>query len=196
MYEPPPPMPEGWDKTQADLFGEFKRGERGPVTDVERFWGRQYERSLVRASMPPGWNKTIRDLTEEMRRGERSSVGQPESQWAWEYTRSLIPADMRFPRKGDVYEALADMHVRHMTAWKAPFTGGGEGDVLKGDRFLVDHAPSEPDPIGVYVVAVEYDGLERRMVPKSDREHPKYNGFYFSFTTVELNQEFRLVHEE
>ena len=189
-------MPEGWNKTQADLVAEMRRGERGPLSSEERFWGRQYERVLVRASMPKGWNRTMADLFVEMRRGDRSSVGPPERDWAWEYERSLIPPEMRFPRKGDVYEALEDMQVRYMTSWKAAFTGGGEGLIRKGDQLQVDQAPSEPDPTGVYVVALEYNELEQRIVPESDREHPKYSGFYFPFTTVELNTKFRLVCEK
>lgn len=196
MSRPRPPMPSGWNKTVADLVAALRRGERGPVSEDERFWGEQYERALVRASMPPGWNKTFGDLNAEMKLGERESVGPPEIRWAWEYERSLIPAHMRFPRKGDVYEALADMTARYMTAWKAPYTGGGEGLVEEGDRFLVHAEPSEPDPISVYVVPCEYEDVESRIVPASDRDHPKYGGFYLSFTTVELNERFRLVHEE
>ena len=196
MSEPFPPMPEGWNKTQADLVAEMRRGERGPLSSEERFWGRQYERVLVRASIPQGWNKTIADLVAEFRRGERLSVGSPESDWAWEYERSLIPPEMRFPREGDVYEVLEDMQVRYMTSWRAPFTGGGEGLLRKGDQLQVDQAPSEPDSIGAYVIALDYNELERRMVPEADRERPKYGGFYFHFKTVELNTKFRLVHEE
>jgi hypothetical protein len=189
-------MPSGWDKTRADLVTEVRSGKRGPLSDVERFWGRQYERALVRASMPAGWNKTTSDLSDEVRRGERESMGHPEMEWAWEYARSLIPSDMRFPREGDVYEALEDMPAKYMTAWRAPFTGGGDTVICKGDYFRVDHDPPEPDSIGVYVVAVEYEELELRTVPQATRNNPKYNGFYFPFGTVMLNEKFRLVHED
>jgi hypothetical protein len=159
-------------------------------------WGRRYEHQLLEQGMPAGWNKTFADLREEMQRGERAFIGHPEMDWARQYERTLIPSSVRFPQLNDVYEALEDMHVRYMTSWRAPFTGGGEGDIRKGDRFRVDHAPSQPEPIGVYVIAVDYDELEKRMVPESDREHPKYSGFYFSFNTVELNEKFQLVHAE
>lgn len=31
------------------------------------------------------------------------------------------------------------------------------------------------------------------MVPESDRDNPKYAGFYFFFKTVNLNEKFKLV---
>jgi hypothetical protein len=145
---------------------------------------------------PPGWNKTIGDLCAEMKRGERASVGSPEVEWARDYERSQIPADMRFPRKGDVYEALDDMPVDYMTSWAAPFTGGGEGLLKKGDRVVVDSEPHDSRAISTYATAVDYEALEERIVPASDRSAPKYSGFYFSFKTVDLNRKFRLVYEE
>jgi hypothetical protein len=131
-----------------------------------------------------------------MDRGERTSVGSPEVDWARDYERSQIPAGMRFPRKGDVYEALEDMSVHYTTSWAAPFTGGGEGVLRKGDRVMVDTEPVDDRAISTYAVAVDYDAVEERIVPASDRSAPKYSGFYFSFKTVDLNRRFRLVHEE
>ena len=145
---------------------------------------------------PHGWDKTIADLTAEMQRGERMSVGRPEIDWARDYERDQIPADMCFPRKGDIYEALDDLPTHYMTAWAAPFTGSGEGLLKKGDKVVVDHDPMDPKPIGVYAKAVDYDFLEQRMVPASDRTAPRYGGFYFSFKTVDLNRKFRLVHQD
>jgi hypothetical protein len=145
---------------------------------------------------PPGWNKTIADLFDEMNSGKRATVGSPETDWARDYERSQIPAGMRFPRKGDIYEALEDMTVRYLTAWKAPRTGGGEGVLRNGDRVVVDSEPIDSKPIGVYGLEVDYDSLEERIVPASVRGAPKYSGFYFSFKTVELNRKFKLVHED
>jgi hypothetical protein len=132
----------------------------------------------------------------EMKRGERVSMASPELDWAREYEREQIPAGMRFPRKGDVYEALEDMTVLYRTAWAAPFTGGGDGLLKRGETVVVDHAPTELKPIGVYARAVDYAAVEERTVPASDRNSPGYGGFYFFFKTVELNQKFRLVHED
>ncbi len=129
----------------------------------------------------------------EAKAGKRPAVGQPEIDWARDYERSLIPADMRFPCKGDVYEALDDLPVHFMTSWGAPCIGGGEGLLRKGDRVFVEHESKDPRPIGVYTVAIDYEELEKRMVPESERTADDYCGFYFFFRTVELNRKFRLV---
>jgi hypothetical protein len=129
----------------------------------------------------------------EMEAGKRKSVGQPELDWAREYERSLIPDGARFPQKGDVYESLDDQKVTYMTAWSAPFTGGGEATLLKGERVWIDSSPTEKKPIGTYALPVEYNKLEKRMVPREEREAPRYGGFYFYFNTVDLNDKFRLV---
>jgi hypothetical protein len=144
---------------------------------------------------PQGWNLTIADLMAEMNAGKRKSIGSPEAEWARDYERSLIPADTRFPKQGDVYEALHDTPVHFMTAWNAPFTGGGESVLKAGDKVLVDQMPHEPKPISFYAVALDYSAVETRVVPESDRTNPKYAGFYFSLKTVDLNRDFKLDQE-
>jgi hypothetical protein len=154
---------------------------------------------FMRKPVPPapkGWNKTLADLFEEMKRGERVSVDGPEVDWARDYERSQIPTGMRFPRKGDIYEALEDMTVEYMTSWKAPYTGGGEGILKKGDRVIMKEDSVHSQPIRIYALAEDYDAVEERMVPSSDRSESKYSGFYFSFSTMDLNRKFKLVHEE
>jgi hypothetical protein len=107
----------------------------------------------------------------------------------------LIPPDIRFPKQGDVYEALHDTPVRFMTAWNAPFTGGGESVLKAGDKVLIDQMPHDPKAISVYAAALDYSSVEARVVPESDRTNPKYAGFYFSLKTVDLNREFKLAQE-
>ncbi|WP_417915045.1 hypothetical protein [Candidatus Electronema sp. JM] len=149
--------------------------------------------SAKRPPRPADWHFTYADLLDEMRAGKRNSVGQPELDWARDYERSLIPAAMRFPQKGDVYEVLQDMEVEFMTAWAAPFTGGGKGMLMQGERVFVHIEPAEAKPIGAYAKAVVYKAVEKRMVPASERTSRKYGGFYFYFSTVELNTKFVLV---
>lgn len=151
--------------------------------------------SQPQSPAPLGWNKTIADLFDEMKRGERTSVCSPEVDWARDYERSQLPADLRFPRKGDVYEALEDVAVSYLTSWAAPYTGGGEGTLNKGDQVTVDMDPSSDHAISTYAVAVDYAALEKRIVPASDRGQPKYSGFYFSLKTVDLNRKFKLIRE-
>lgn len=161
-----------------------------------KLFGRRTKQAAPPAERPPrpdGWNFTYADLMAEMKAGKRNSVGQPEMDWARDYERSLIPAAMRFPQKGDVYEVLQDMEVEFMTAWAAPFTGGGKGMLMQGERVLVHIEPAEAKPIGAYAKAVKYKAVEERMVPASERNSRKYGGFYFYFSTVELNTKFLLV---
>jgi hypothetical protein len=142
---------------------------------------------------PSGWDLTIEDLVAQMKLGKRKSVGSPETDWARDYERSLLPPDVRFPQKGDVYEAQESVAVHYMTAWGAPFTGGGEGQLEQGDRVFIDSAPSNPRPISVYAVACDYRAIEQRMVPSSVRDDPTYSDFYFSLKVIDLHRYFRLV---
>lgn len=163
---------------------------------LRKLFGRKSNQLAPPAERPPRpaeWNLTFADLMADMKAGKRNSVGQPEMDWARDYERSLIPAEMRFPQKGDVYEVLHDMKVEFMTAWAAPFTGGGKGMLMQGERVIVHSEPAEAKPIGAYAKAVEYRAVEERMVPARERTSRKYGGFYFYFSTVELDTKFVLV---
>ena len=144
---------------------------------------------------PPGWNKTISDLMAEMDAGLRSSLGSPEVDWAREYERSLLPPDARFPQKGDVYESLEDVKLSYLTAWLAPFTGGGKAIFPKGQRLVVPDEPPVPNPIAVYADPVDYKTVEDLVVPAEDRMSPEYSGFYFSVPTGVILSKFRLVQD-
>ena len=95
-----------------------------------------------------------------------------------------------------MYEAIQDTDVNYMTSWAAPYTGGGAGVLRAGDRVLVSHDPADRLPVAIYVTAVDYALLEKRMIPESDRSNKKYGGFYFCLRTTDLSLKFRLVHEE
>lgn len=89
--------------------------------------------------MPEDWNLTIADLLEEVKAGKRKTAGSPEIDWAIEYERRQLPEGTRFPEKGDVYESLIDQTVDYLTAWAAPFTGGGKGTLLEGEQVWGNH---------------------------------------------------------
>ncbi|MGR0481771.1 MAG: hypothetical protein ACTFAL_10305 [Candidatus Electronema sp. V4] len=166
---------------------------------LRKLFGRRTKQAVPPVERPPrpaDWHFTFADLMAKMKAGKRNSVGQPEMDWARDYERSLIPAEMRFPQKGDVYEVLEDMEVEFMTAWAAPFTGGGKGMLRQGERVIVHFEPAEAKPIGAYAKAVEYKVVENRMVPVNERTSRKYGGFYFYFSTVELNTKFALVRRK
>lgn len=142
---------------------------------------------------PEGWNLTISDLMQEMNDGKRKQVGHPEIEWAREFERSLIPEDYRFPQKGDLYESKTDQTIEFLTSWAAPFTGGGESTILKGEKIWISSDPSDKKPISTYALPVNYKELEQRMVASSDRNAPKYGGFYFSIKTNDLNENYILI---
>ena len=106
---------------------------------------------------------------------------------------TLIPKDVRFPKKGDVYEALSDIQLDYFTLWGAPLTGGGKSTLFKGERVWIDQSPNQTKPNGVYAIPVEYEKLESRIVPDEVREKEDYSSFCFCIDTVVLNQKFRLV---
>ncbi len=143
---------------------------------------------------PPGWNKTMADLSAEMQRGERREIGWPESQWAVDYERSLLPPDTRYPRDGDIYEALQDMTVSCFISRAAPFTDAREGLLRQGEQVVVESAGSDR-PITVYATPVHARAVQARMVPWWIRFMPGYAGMYFALDTRDLNTRFRLVRE-
>ena len=143
------------------------------------------------STRPPDWNLTIADLIEEMKAGKHRSI--KELKWAREYEQSLIPEGIRVPRKGDVYESVKDQTVSYLIGWRGPFTTGGEATLLKGERVWINSDATDENPIGTYALPVERERLEERMVPREDRDDPKYGGFYFFLKTVELNENFKLV---
>ena len=138
---------------------------------------------------PLGWNKTIKDLV-----SEQKFVGYPEIEWARQYERSLLPADTRFPRHGDLYEAIDDVELDYLTQWRAPYTGGGTATLKRGERVLVGSA-DDPAPLGVYAAPQNYKEVESRIIPEAERTHYKYDGFSFWISTRDLNAKFRLVAE-
>lgn len=142
---------------------------------------------------PPDWNLTIADLLNEMTEGKRKSLGYPELGWAREYEKSRIPKNYRFPQQGDLYEALIDQEIEFLTSWTAPFTGSGKATLHKGERIWIDSETVDKNPIGAYALPVDYVTLETRMVSEQDRTAPNYNGFYFHFSTIDLNEKFRLI---
>ena len=143
---------------------------------------------------PADWKLTLKDLYAEVEAGKRTSLGRPELDWAVEYELSLVPPGYRFPRHGDVYESMEDQDVEFTTHWKAPYTGGGMGRLLKGERVRVEMMPAEKQ-LAVAATPLDYEKLEERMVPPEIRMDPKYQGFQVHLETMVINQKFELVEE-
>jgi hypothetical protein len=146
-----------------------------------------------KTAFPNDRKLTLSDLMEEMKHGKREQIGQVEMDWARQYERSLIPEHYRFPKLGDLYESKTDQKIKFLTSWAAPYSGGGEGILFKGERIWVDSHPDGVKPIGTFALPVNYRELETRMVSQSDRNAFKYGGFYFYISTVDLNEKFILL---
>jgi hypothetical protein len=148
------------------------------------------------AQRPADWNLTLDELFAEVKAGKRKQAGAREIAWARAYEVSLLPPGTRFPRKGDIYAARTDLTVAYMTAWAAPYTGGGEGTLYAGERICIHVEPADATPVGTYAVPVEHATVECRMVPEAERKHPKYGGFYLFVRTRDLADQFTLVGTE
>ena len=138
------------------------------------------------------WRQTVGDLMAELQAGKRTEISGEEVELAKAYQRRQIPPGIRFPKAGEIYEAIGDFEVHYMTAHCAPFTGGGRSVLPKGERVRVCE-PSNPEPLGVYCDPLNYDALHERIVPAKERAHERYEGYYLSIDTVDLNRSFTLV---
>lgn len=141
---------------------------------------------------PPGWTKTVRDLFAEPSR----TIGADELEWARAYERSLLQSWARFPRNGEVFEAIEETAVEFVTHWSAPFTGGGSGVLPRGTKVRVEVFDRDPEPIAVYARPLDYAALEATLVSQLDRSADKYDGYSLSLRTEQLNRLFRPVRAD
>jgi hypothetical protein len=144
---------------------------------------------------PKHWNRSLSDIHDEFESGKRKQVTGLELAWARDYERSQMPIHYRYPKKGDLYEAIDEVEIKFLTSWRAPYTGGGIALLNKGERIWIDSSPNEEKPVGIEVLPVDYKKLELRMVPYDERTAQKYNGFYLSIKTTVLNEKFNLIRE-
>src|SRR5262245_15374932 len=142
--------------------------------------------------MTEEWSNAVRDFLAKAARLGRP-VPMSELNPAFEREKASLRAWARFPRDGEVYEALRDIEVDFVTHWSAPFTGGGKGRLPAGTHVRVIVLSDDPEPIGVYAKAVNRPTLEQELVPAADRHAEKYAGFSLCIDTDSLNQDFRLV---
>lgn len=81
-------------------------------------------------------------------------------------------------REKQLYEPREDIEVVCMTSWRAPFTGGYDRILPKGERFRISHDPVE-GATAVYCDPIRYRKLHKTMVPWKDRiRFLTYGGYY------------------
>jgi hypothetical protein len=137
---------------------------------------------------PADWNKTFADLEKENR-----SLSGEEMDWARDYEREQLRGWARFPKDGDVYEALHGLEVGFITYWNGPYSGGGRGTLPAGTQVRVSVSADMPEPIGVQADPVESKRIEELLVSEDDRLSSKYRGYALFLDVSVLNKEFRLV---
>lgn len=142
--------------------------------------------------MPPGWDKTHGDLVAEMQSGKRASIVRAEMEWATQYEQGLLPPDIRFPKVGEIYEALQATDVQFEIYFAAPVTNSGNGRLFKGERVKIKYIMPQDRPIRALADPVRHREIEKRFLSEEQRK-PPYSHFYIVCTTVELNAGFRRV---
>jgi hypothetical protein len=143
---------------------------------------------MKRIEPPAGWTKTTRDLAAEKR------FPTPlEWEWAQAYELTELRKWARFPRDGEIYEAIGDTLVEYLINWDAPVSSGGAGMVPKGTRVRVSVMAESGEPVSVYADPLDYARIERELIPEGDRSASKYVGFSLSISTADLNRLFRRI---
>jgi len=97
-----------------------------------------------------------------------------------------------YPTGSEVFEALEDIEISFMTHFMAPFTGGDNALLLKGERIVVNQ-PNRSKPTSYYCYPINDEQVENRIVSDSDRDDPRYNGYSLFISTKSLNTDFKQV---
>ena len=134
--------------------------------------------------------KTVEELFDEVKKGKTVN-GKPMEN-ARKLSKAVLPIGLFYPKGGEVYEAIQDIQISYLTHFMAPFTGGDKAKLLKGERVIVSK-PNQAKPLGYYCYPINYDEIEHRIIPNSDKNDPAYNGFSLSIDTKSLNSDFKQI---
>lgn len=96
------------------------------------------------------------------------------------------------PTGDEVFEAKDDVKISYLTHFMAPYTGGSNSTLKKGERIIISK-PNKPKPSGYYCYPINEIDIEKRMVPMDERENPKYNGFSLFVDTNILLRKFTQI---
>jgi hypothetical protein len=94
---------------------------------------------------------------------------------------------------GQRFRATTDVPVICMTSWAAPFSGGHERTLPKGEIVTVANDPPET-ATSVYADPENYGRLHSQMVPFRDRaKFWIYRGYYLCIRLEQLEADFELL---
>lgn len=136
--------------------------------------------------------KTIDELFAELKVGKRTSINEKELENGRKLSKALMPTGLFYPKGGEVFETIQDTEISYLTHFMAPYTGGDKGTLLKGERILIVK-PSQDRPLSYYSNPINADEVEERIIPKSDKSDPAYDGFSLSIDTKLLNSNFKQI---
>ena len=95
-----------------------------------------------------------------------------------------MPDKETTPVHGDIYEAEEDFTIIYKTILVEAFSNTGKATFPAGDRLIIDTCGRKG--INVYCDAVNYDSLEKLIVPETMRTSQNYNGYYFHLAVTTL----------
>ncbi|WP_431122267.1 macro domain-containing protein [Flagellimonas flava] len=107
-------------------------------------------------------------------------------------TKKVFGTNIYYPKGGEVFQAKKDVKITYLTHFMAPYTGGAKANIFENERVIVSK-PLNPKPKGYYCYPINAYEIEKRIIPKSDRNNPKYNGFSLSIDTKSLNTDFKQI---
>ena len=105
----------------------------------------------------------------------------------------LISKNKRYPKENELYAAIENFNIRYLTHHFAPFTGGGNVMLRKGDRIIIGRLCNViTNPIIVYAMPTEYELIESR-IENDELNKRTYRGYSLYINTKELNKHFKKI---
>ena len=133
--------------------------------------------------------KTVEDVLKEAE--PRKEISNKELNWALNYERSLLDKNVRYPKDGEIFEAKSDVEVYCCIYCLNPSSSGVDCIIPKGTRVIVRYY-KDNKPLMVDVIPINYDQIDKLVVPKEERNAHKYAGYNLSTNIDALNKEFSL----
>lgn len=134
--------------------------------------------------------KTVKELFAEVKKGK--SVSGKAMDKARKLSKALMPIGLFYPKGGEVFEAIQDSEISFLTHFMAAYTGGDKAILLKGERIIISK-PNQNNPLSYYCYPIDSATIENRIIPFSDKDEPRYNGYSLSVDTKILNRNFKQI---
>jgi hypothetical protein len=146
----------------------------------------------------PKWDKAIDGLEDA-------------GKWVLDIERAQLPQDIRFPRPGEVWEAVCDCEVWFRARFSKPWPGfskvaapmvvapdqglllrallGGKARLRRGEKVRILEA-DDPKPVRITFQPIRYEDLHPDIVPEDIRRILGYVGYELSLQTAKPLRDF------